>query len=328
VRARALAQRLQPSSDHAFLHGLERTARLAAVQDWDDLRYFLAVAREGSLSKAALRLGVAQPTAGRRLKAFEKRLGARLFLPTSAGQEVTPTGRRVLALAERIELDVLGVERLASGRDAGLSGRVTLTASEWLLELVVAPLLAPLCARYPELELELLAQTRHLSLVRREADLALRPSRFEHADVVERAVGTVGFALYASQAYLAEHGVPDFARQAEDQRLIAMSSDLTRIPDLEWLPGFASRARVVARANGRGPMLRMAEAGVGLACLPRILGDASAVLRRVSTPQPDPERTLFLGVHRDARAVPRVRAVTNFLIETFGRLRPALRGSP
>jgi DNA-binding transcriptional LysR family regulator len=298
------------------------------VQDWDDLRYFLAVAREGSLSKAARLLGVAQPTAGRRLKAIEKRLGARLFLATSSGQELSTTGRRILALAERIELDVLGVERLASGRDAGLRGRVTLTASEWMHEFAVAPLLAPLAARHPELEVELRADVRHLSLVRREADLALRPSRFEHADVVERQVASVGFALYASHAYLAERGLPDFTRGADGQRLVAMSEELTKIPDLEWLPALAGRASVVARANGRAPMLRMAEAGVGLAFLPCFLGDASPALRRLRAPVPGPERPLFLGVHRDARAIPRIRAVTTFLVDTLRRLTPALRGTP
>jgi DNA-binding transcriptional LysR family regulator len=285
------------------------------------------VAREGSLSKAARVLRVAQPTAGRRLRALEKRLGARLFLATSTGQELSPTGRRILAHAERVELDVLGVERLASGRDAGPHGHVTLTASEWMLEWVIAPLLSPLCSRYPGLELELLADVRHLSLVRREADLALRPSHFQHAEVVEREVAAVRFALYASPAYLAEHGLPDFAGQGEGHRLIAMSQSLDKIPDVGWLPAFTSNARVIARANGRAPMLRMAEAGMGLACLPRFLGDASPALRRVPAPLPEPERKLFLGVHRDARAIPRVRAVRSFLVDALTRLRPALLGA-
>jgi DNA-binding transcriptional LysR family regulator len=298
------------------------------MHDWDDFRYFLAVAREGSLSKAARTLAVAQPTVGRRLQRFEERLGARLLLATNSGQELSPTGRRILAHAERIELEMLGVERLASGRDAGLSGHLRLTASEWMLQSVVGPLLAPFVARYPALELELLAEARHLSLLRREAELTLRPSRTQQAEVVEREVAVVAFGLYASHAYLAEHGTPDFSRQAEGQRLIAMSETLRTIVDVDWLPAFASRARVVARANGRGPMLSMATAGVGLACLPRFLGDAMPALRKLTTPLPDPERKLFLAVHRDARTVPRVKATFAFLVESFERLGPALRGSP
>jgi DNA-binding transcriptional LysR family regulator len=296
--------------------------------DWDDLRFFLAVARSGSLSKAAKSLRVAQPTVGRRLHALEARLGARLLVATHDGQELSATGRRILAYAERAEQEVLGVVRVAAGRDAGFRGRVTLTGSEWMLESVVGPLLAPFVERYPELELELLAEPRHLSLLRREADLALRPSRFDHAEVVEREVAVLRFGLYASHAYLAAFGMPDFARAADGQRLIAMSEALTKIPDLDWLPAIAGRARVVARANGRGPMLTMAAAGVGMACLPCFLGDAMPSLRKLEAPLPDPERKLFLGVHKEVRSVARVKASFSFLVESFQRLRPALGGVP
>src|SRR5687767_14821836 len=148
-----------------FCMGRAGAVGSTTVHDWDDFRYFLAVAREGSLSKAARTLAVAQPTVGRRLQRFEQRLGAKLLLATNSGQELSPTGRRILAHAERIELEMLGVERLASGRDAGLSGHLRLTASEWMLQSVVGPLLAPFVARYPALELELLAEARHLSLL-------------------------------------------------------------------------------------------------------------------------------------------------------------------
>jgi len=296
--------------------------------DWDDLRFFLAVARSGSLSKAAKLLRVAQPTVGRRLQAFEERLGAKLLLPSREGQELSPTGRKILAYAERAEQEVLGAVRVAAGRDAGLRGRVTLTGSEWMLESVVAPLLGAFVERYPELELELLAEARHLSLLRREADLALRPSRFDHAEVVEREVAVLRFGLYASHAYLATFGMPNFSRGADGQRLILMSEALTKIPDVDWLPAFVGRARVVARANGRGAMLTMTAAGVGMACLPRCLGDAMPSLRKLETPLPEPERKLFLGVHKDVRAVARVKASFAFLVESFERLRPALRGVP
>lgn len=297
------------------------------MQDWDDVRFFLAVARGGSLSNAAKELGVAQPTVGRRLRALEARLGAKLLVAKSDGQELSATGRRMLAHAERAEQEMLGVERVAAGRDAGFRGQVTLTASEWMLESVVGPLLAPFVQRYPEIELGLLAESRHLSLLRREADLALRPSHFEHAEVVEREVAVLGFGLYASHAYLAEHGMPDFSRQAEGQRLIAMSEALTKVVDVAWLPAFTGRAQVVARANGRGPMLTMAAAGVGMACLPRFLGDAMPSLRKLETPLPEPQRKLFLGMHKSARGVPRVKASFSFLVESFRRLRPALSGS-
>ena len=296
--------------------------------DWDDMRFFLAVARAGSLSAASRALGVAQPTVGRRVGAFERSLGSKLLVATPTGQQLSPTGERLLAHAEQMERAALAAERVASGRDSGLSGRLVITASEWMIRSVLGPLVAPFVAAHPALELELFAEARHLSLLRRECDLAIRPSPFEQAEVVQRKLGTLGFALYASDAYLSRHGAPDFGRQCEGHTLIAMSASLTRIPDVAWLPQIASRARVVVRTNGREPMATLAAAGVGITCLPRVVGDATLGLRVLRAPVPAPERTLWLGVHRDARSVPRVRACIQFLSEDMRRLQTALNPEP
>ncbi len=290
---------------------------------WDDLRIFLAVSRDGSLTAAARSLRLTQPTVGRRITAFERKLGAKLFAQAAGGRTLTATGQRLLEHAERMERDALAAERLAAGRDAGLRGRVTLTASEWMLRDVVGPLLAPFLGAQRELEIELVAETRHVNLARGEADLAIRPSRFEHREVFERELAVISFGLYASDSYLAQHGVPDFTKQCEGHALVAMSESLTKVPDVDWLPRIAAKARVAARSNGREPMVTLAVAGVGIACLPRFVGDATPGLRLLPAPSP-PERKLWLGAHREARAIPRVRATSDFLVQAFQRLRRAL----
>lgn len=296
--------------------------------DWDDLRFFLAVAREGTLSAAARSLRVTQPTVGRRIGAFEKRLGARLFAVTPTGHVLSATGKRLLVHAERMESDAIAVERVASGRDTGLRGPVRVTASEWMIDRVLAPVLGPFLARHPGLSVELLAEPRHLSLVRREADIALRPSRFEHQEVVEMSVAVVAFGLYASDGYLAAHGAPDFKRQCEGHKLIAMSETLSKVPDVDWLPELAAKAQVVARANGRMPMASLASASVGMACLPRFVGDAASSLRLLPTPVPGPERQLWIAAHRDTRSVPRIKSTLAFLKDALRHLRPALQPLP
>ncbi|HYP88717.1 MAG TPA: LysR family transcriptional regulator [Polyangiaceae bacterium] len=296
----------------------------ALVLDWDDLRYFLAVSREGSLSRAAQELGVTQPTVGRRIAALQRRLGAKLFLSTASGQALSSSGRRLLPHAERMELEGLAAERATSGRDLGLRGKVKITASEWLIGSVLGPMLRPFLCANAELELELVADARHLSLAHREADIALRPSRFEQPDIAARELSRLSFGLYASDSYLAELGVPDFAEQCAGHRLLALSESMTQVPDAAWLPTLTARARIVARSNGREPLAKMAAAGIGIACLPRFLGDAAAPLRLLPTPGLPPERALWLGYHRDARAVPRLKATVAFLVAGFARLRPAL----
>jgi DNA-binding transcriptional LysR family regulator len=294
------------------------------VDDWDDLRFFLAIARAGSLSAAARALDVAQPTAGRRLVAFERAIGAKLFVAVPGGQRLTATGRRILTHAERMEAEAFAVEHAATGRDAGPTGRVRITASEWLIERVVAPVIGPLLARHPGLEAELAAEARHVNLLRREADITLRPSRSQHRDVVERGIATIAFALYASDAYLAAHGAPRFDDACEGARLIAMPRGFDRIPDVEWLPIFARRARVVARANGRLAMATLAASGVGMAVLPVFVGDATPGLRRLATPAAGPRRKLFLAAHGDARQVPRVRVTLDHLAAAIQHLGAAL----
>jgi len=306
------------------MHFCRGRANVRRVLDWDDLRYFLAVARAGSLSAAARQLRVAQTTVGRRITAFEARLGARLFVPKPSGQVLSATGARLLAHAEQMERDALAAERVASGRDAGLAGPVRITATEWMVRSVLGPLLAPLSSAHPALELELLADPRHLNLARRDADIAIRASAFEEKEIVQRPLAKIGFGLYASDAYLVRFGAPDFSRQCAGHVLIGMSTALVKVPDVEWIPEIAGQARIAIRTNGREPMATMAAAGIGMACLPRFIGDATPGLRLLPAPAPAPERQLYLGVHRDARAVPRVKASVSFLLENVRRLQAAL----
>lgn len=292
--------------------------------DWDDLRFLLAVAREGSLSKAARKLGVTQPTVGRRIAAFEEKLGARLFLPTPTGQRLSDTGERLLEHAEQMEQSVLAAARVATGRDSGLVGTVRVTASEWVIGSVLAPIVEPFLSRHPGLELELVAEGRHVSLPRREADIAIRASRFPNRSVAQRRLAKIGFGMYASDAYLARQGTPSLETACDGHTLIVMTRDLDKIPELGWLKEAASRARVVARSNGREPMARLAAAGVGIAFLPRFIADRTSGLRRLHELAPTPTRELWLGVHRDSRAIPRLVASVEFLSDAVRHLQPAL----
>jgi DNA-binding transcriptional LysR family regulator len=276
------------------------------------------------MSAAARQLQVAQPTVGRRISAFENSLGAKLFVGTASGQALSEIGRNLLRHAEQMEQGALAAARVATGKNAGLSGCVRITATEWLIRSVLGPLLAPFISDHPDLELELLADPRHLNLARGDADIAIRASRFEQNDVVQRAVGRIAFGLYASDAYLSRHGPPDFRRQCEGHALLCMSTSLLKIPDVEWLPTIAARARVVVRTNGREAMVTMATAGMGLVCLPCFLGDATPGLRLLSGAGPGPVRQLWIGVHRHARATPRVRATVGHLTQCIQRLQPAL----
>lgn len=303
-------------------HTSAPTARYTGAVDWDDLRFFLVVARRGTLSAAARELEVTQPTVGRRIAALERRLGAKLFVRRPDGFVLSGSAAHVLEYAERMEQDALAVERRMAGRDEGVRGTVSITASEWLITGVLSPMLAPLIARHRELTIDLIADHRHRNLARREADLALRPRRFEHDAIVQRATSKLGFAVYAARQYLSERGAPS-SGDGRGHVLIAMTDDVGDVAR-DWLRAIVPAATVAVRTNGRDAMLALATAGVGLACLARVVGDNIPGLQRLALSPAPPTPTLWMGVHRDAHTTPRVRVVASHLRERLRALEPQL----
>src|SRR5262249_35956460 len=174
-------------------------SRVATTWQWDDVRFFLAVARAGSLSGAARILSVGHVTVGRRITILEKRLGATLLHRTPDGFAVTPAGDAVLRQCIAMETAALDLERVAAGRDSLAAGSMRLTATEALARQVIAPAIAELRKSHPDLRVDLAVGVRSLDIARREADLAVRVGRPSGSGLVCRKLGEVGYSLYASQ---------------------------------------------------------------------------------------------------------------------------------
>ncbi len=321
-----------PTGDHAVTVSMPVAARIGVycmmvvqerMVDWNELRIFLAVAREGNLTCASRQLGVTQPTVGRRIRNLETRLAARLFERTPHGFELTPAGAAVMRHAIAMEDSVLAVEHAVAGCDAGLSGTVRVTASEWFVPRVLAPMAGALTRHMPGVALELIAGVRCLNLVQREADIAVRPAGFTHHDVFQTRVAELAFGLYASEEYLKQRGEPDFSDRCRGHRRLTMRENGSAIADVAWFDRVAGAAHVSASCNGREAQVSMAEAGAGIACLPRFVGDASRSLRLLRPPQEPPARPLHIGVHRYQRGVPRVAAVVRYIADHLRAMRAA-----
>lgn len=285
--------------------------------DWDDLRTFLAIARQGTLSAAARTLGVTQPTMGRRLAAMEQRTGARLLQRLPDGYALTPLGEGVLGNAERAEAEILAAERQITGKDIALEGLVRLTTVDTLAARIVAPALAALQFQHPGIIVELVPDTRSLSLSKREADIALRMSRFEGHEVVARRVGTLAMGLYASPEWeeRIEHG---------KVRLITGLDDQAHLPEAKWLRQTFPNALIGFRSNSREVQIHATLAGAGISALARYRADVEPGLVRIHPHQPDLLRDIWLGVHIDMRHMPRVRAVTDAVKEALRQGAPAI----
>lgn len=290
--------------------------------DWDDMRTFLAIARARTLSGAARALGVRQSTMSRRFEALERRAGARLLQKMPQGYALTPLGEAVLANAERMEAEAMAVERTVQGRDVALSGVVRVTTVEVLASHLLPPAVAAVQQRHPGISVDVLPETRSLSLSRREADLAIRMARFEGNELVCRRVGRLAHGLYASRAYLAAHGAP--GEQPEGQAIVTLLEDQAHFAEARWLEQCVPQARVALRTNSRDVQLAAARAGLGVICLSRYMADRQPDLVRIEEAGPGPVREIWLGVHEDLRHMPRMRAMIDALDAEFEAQRPRL----
>ncbi|MBS0420946.1 MAG: LysR family transcriptional regulator [Proteobacteria bacterium] len=298
--------------------------RVSAAWQWDDIRFFLAVARARSLSAAARVLGVGHVTVGRRVAVLERRLGVKLLNRTPEGFSVTPAGQAILGQCAAMESAALDLERIAAGRDSLAAGTVRLTTTEALAHRVMAPAIATLRKSHPALQVDLMIGVRTLDIARRDADLAVRFARPTAPELVCRKLGEVGFSLYASPSYLSRCGSPTRGAGLAGYDLITFTGAPAATSPFfmgEALEG----ARVAVRCDNPLIQVEAAAQDVGIAELACCLGDECAGLVRIWPDEPPALRTAWLVVHQDLRRSARIRVVTSAIVETFRRQSGTLR---
>ena len=298
--------------------------RAAGTWQWDDVRFFLAVARAGSLSGAARVLGVGHVTVGRRITILERRLGVTLVHRTPDGFVVTPAGDAALRQCIAMENAALDLERIAAGRDSLAAGSIRLTATEALARQVIAPAIAELRKSYPDLRIDLAVGVRSLDIARREADLAIRVGRPSGSGLVCRKLGEVGYSLYASCAYLAEHRTPQRGKGLAGHQLITFTGAPAATSPFfmnESLDG----ARIALRCDNPLIQLQAAANGIGIAELACFLGDDCGDLVRIWPDEPPALRSAWLVMHEDLRRAARIRVASSAIGDVFRRQRKILR---
>ena len=283
--------------------------------DWDDLRYFLAIAREGTLAAAAKQLHVTQSTVGRRLAALQSGMGVRLLRRSADGYVLTLAGESILNHVERLEAEALSIEHAVAGHDVRLDGVVRVTSSQLLTSHLLAPAFAALHARHRGILIEAGADLPDEALAWHDTDVLVRLRRFEQPDLVVRRIGRLGFALYGCVAYLARCGEADLASGCPGHQVITLLDDHDVSAQSAWLSQHCARAQVVLKADSYETQHWAATSGGGLAVLPRFRADAEPTLRRLPTMAPVPAADIWLGVHPRNRQAPRVRAVLDCISE-------------
>ncbi len=299
------------------------------MDDWNDARLVLAVARAGGLVAAAKALRVDHSTVFRRLGVLEARLGPLFEREPGGTYRPTPAGARVALAAERMEDEVLGLARDLAGQDRQLTGRLRVTCSETLAYQLLTSYVAGFRTAHPGIVVELAVDGRMLNLSRREADVALRVSRPREGDLWGRKLADISWTAYGSPGLLAAApplaGMSDLARHP----LIGWEEGTTGINAADWLAEAAPASAVVYRTSSLVNQFVAARAGIGLAVLPCYLGDPEAGLRRALPDGPVPAlaRELWIVTHQDLRRVGRVRAFFDAVAQGVERDRALIEGT-
>ena len=277
--------------------------------DWDDIRYFLAVARGGSVRAAAERLGVNHSTVLRRIAQLEQHLGAHMFEKLPSGYRLTDAGQEVLAFADQMEASSNQLETRVFGRDQGVGGLLRVTLAPTLATHLLMPDFADFARLHPEIEMEILSIDEPVNLTNREADVAIRvvydrntlppnlhglkgPDLFGGVYIARDllAAWRAGAPARIRWIVISQHGIPDWAREGE-------------IPSTE----------VPFRTTDAGAQIVAVRQGLGMTTLPCFVGDADRRLARVPGTGLRMFGTLWLLTHGETRKTMRVRLFTEYV---------------
>lgn len=296
-------------------------AKDAALENWNDIRIYLALVRSGSVRNAAVSLGIGHATVARRIIEFEKRVGVRLFEHSTEKYAVTPAGKDMLVVAEKIETELFGLERRIVGKDKQLSGYIRVTMIDVLASHFLMPHLTKFSQLYPDINLEVSIAYQALDMEKREADVALRFTDKPPEHLIGKRLVTMHSAVYASIDYLTQHDINSNSSaswigfsQHGNYPAWVRESDYPQIPAKTILPSLLLQ-------------LEATKSGMGISMLPCFIGDPEPNLQRLPSIKEKPQYGLWLLMHTDVRTTTRLRVFTKFIADAILSHRNLFEGS-
>jgi DNA-binding transcriptional LysR family regulator len=292
----------------------------AGKLDWNDLRYFLAAVRAGTLAGAARNLGVKHSTIGRRLTALEHALGGVLFARGPEGLRPTALGDRLVPMAEEMERSVGALQAEAGTQ----STRVRLALLTGFVGLFTAHM-DRLHRSHPEISLEFISGNHRADLFKDEAELALRAGPVGDERLVARKLTDIGWSLYASAEYLRDHPPPKDPRVLTGHKLVGFGENLRGVPGAKWIEEHGKGATIVIQLQDAADFVTAAATGVGLALLPCILATTDPRVIRV-TPEVIGRMPLSLVYRRETLLAKPVQHVVRFVLDVMQEEAKTIRG--
>lgn len=281
--------------------------------DWSLLRTFREVVRDGSLSGAARRLNLTQPTVGRQVAALEARLGATLFSRSPRGLIPTAAALDMVEHVENMASASSALMRTVSGESSAEHGVVRLTASEFVTCEILPPILAQFQNAHPSIALELAPSNRTQDLLRRDADIAVRMVRPTQKALIARRIGAVELGLYAHESYIRANGLPRSVDELRQHRWIGYDRDDTSFRSAGAIAQEIHREAFSLRCDSDIAQLAMLRAGLGIGGCQVHVANRSPDLIRVLEQTLSFELEMWLVMHEDLRSTRRVRLLYDHL---------------
>ncbi|MEP3289675.1 LysR family transcriptional regulator [Parvibaculum sp.] len=302
--------------------------------NWDDLRFFLAVAGAGSLSGAGQQLGVNTTTVLRRVASLEDDLGARLFERERTGYRLTAAGEKLVEALEPVDRRLSALPRDFAAAGGGAEGAVRLAAGETIAAFLLAVEFPAFRKEHPGLELEILTDPRLAAVGQapkignplKDVDIALRLARPTQGDMLMRKLGDMAYGLYASPAYLEERGEPLQMQDIAGHDLVGFPRAETPLGPVWWFSRAEKSARITLRSSSVLARAEAARQDLGLTALPCMVGDLEAGLQRVFGPDTLGSLEMWLLTRNDLAQLAHVRAVMEFVVDAVKRHRSRLEG--
>jgi len=290
--------------------------------DWDDVRYFLAVARGGSVRAAAGRLGVNHSTVLRRIAQLEERLGTHMFEKLPSGYRLTAAGEEVLELANQMEASSHQLETRVFGRDQSVRGLLRVTLAPPLATHLLMPDFAAFARLHPDIEMEILSSGELANLTNREADVAIRVV-YDRKTLPLNLHGLKGPELFGG-VYISRNRLAAWRAGAPDPiRWIVIS--IHGIPD--WArEGEVRTTGVPFRTTDAETQIVAVRQGLGMTTLPCFIGDADPLLARVPGTDLHMHGTLWILTQGETRKTKRVQLFTEFVARRLAAYAPLLAG--
>ncbi len=290
--------------------------------DWDNIRFFLHVARSGSIRGAASVLGVNHATVLRRMANMEEQLGARLFERLPSGYQITSAGEEILVLAEGMEADALALERQIFGRDTALTGALRVTMPQLLATHLLMPDISRFVEKYPGITLELSTSNEPLNLTKRQADIAIRVAYKSPPDhLYGRKLAPLNQAVYAAKNILETQ---NSSLQERSMPWIVKEED-GPVPSWAMRPQETKNPKVLIVDD---PLAQITAACAGLGSCVHFcfMGDPNPELNRVPPGNTHTYGEVWILTHGDLRRVPRVQAFMRFFADAIISKRKLLEG--